>query len=212
MDRRSGMGEHAEGVPLAAGEHHLRVRERSAATSDLRARHHDGAAVADAGFLFLDERHRLLCRRRLRSEQCGCQVLQRDPLGTVDNGRGQILVAQTNDPLRELPAERLRPLAAGRRAPLLEPGADRKGRTPMPAAMPAVANVDSRRKRRRSLRELRMVMIQHRLARRVETLRTVLPWISTAGSVSSSRQVDSIIATHPTALRVEVVFTLGAEL
>ena len=130
-DRGARMREHAEGVPLAAGVHHLRVRERGAALGDLRARHHDGAAVPDAGFLFRDERHRLFRGRHLRPEQCGRQVLQREPLGAINDGRGQILVAQTNDPFRELPAERLRRLGARRRrARLLRPRGDRYGPQP----------------------------------------------------------------------------------
>ena len=59
-DARAGVGEHAEGVPLAAGHRHLRVGEGGAALRHLGAVHHDGGAVAHAGFFLGDELHRLL--------------------------------------------------------------------------------------------------------------------------------------------------------
>jgi hypothetical protein len=58
-DARAGVGEHAEGVPLAAGKRHLRVGERGAALRHPRAVHHDGGARVHAGLFFDDELHGL---------------------------------------------------------------------------------------------------------------------------------------------------------
>ena len=53
------------------------------------------AAIPDAGFFFSDERDRLLCRRRVCDPSSADErVLQREALGTVDDVRGKILVAQ----------------------------------------------------------------------------------------------------------------------
>src|SRR5262249_62393925 len=64
-------------------------------------------AASDAGFFGRDERHGLLSCRQLRTDKRRCEVLQRQALHAIDDRCGEILVAQTSDPLRELSAERL---------------------------------------------------------------------------------------------------------
>src|SRR5206468_4705481 len=68
--------------------------------------HHDRGAVPHTRFVLGDELHRLLAARRQEAEEHGRQPVQREPLGAVDHLGGKILVAETYDPLRELPAER----------------------------------------------------------------------------------------------------------
>ena len=106
-DRRPGMREHPEGVPLAARQHHFRVREGGASPGHPASVHQDGGAASHALFFAGDERHRLLARGQLRSDERRREVLERQSLDAIDNRGGKILVAQTDDPLRELAAERL---------------------------------------------------------------------------------------------------------
>ena len=44
--------------------------------------------------------------RRPRAEEHRREAVERDALGAIDHGGREIFVAQTDDPLRELPAER----------------------------------------------------------------------------------------------------------
>ena len=59
-DARAGVGEHAEGVQLAASHRHLRVGEGSTALRHLGAVHHDAGTVAHPSFFRSDELHGLL--------------------------------------------------------------------------------------------------------------------------------------------------------
>ena len=142
--------EHAEGVPLPARQHHLRVGERRAAPGDLGPRHQDGGAARHAGLLAGHEPHGLLTGGHLGPEERGREVLERQALGAVHHGRRQILEAQPHHPLRELPAER-RWRHGSCRARLLRQRCRRADGWPRIApAIPAAASADSRRKRRRS--------------------------------------------------------------
>ena len=105
-DAGARMRQHAEGVPLAAGHRHLRVGERGATLRHPGAAHHDGGAVAHAGFFFRDELHGLPAARCLGAEEDRGEAMERHPLGAIDHRGRQILMAQTHDPLRKLPAER----------------------------------------------------------------------------------------------------------
>ena len=59
-DARAGVGEHAEGVQLAASHRHLRVGKGGTALRHLRAVHHDAGAVAYPSFFGSDELYGLL--------------------------------------------------------------------------------------------------------------------------------------------------------
>ena len=99
------MGEHAEGVVLAACERLLRVRERRAAFRHEGAVHHDRRALAHAGLFVGDHLHGLLARPVLRADQHGREALQRHPFGAIDHFGRKLFVAQACDPFRELPAD-----------------------------------------------------------------------------------------------------------
>src|SRR5207237_3542942 len=71
-----------------------------------RAVHHDGGAVLHPGFLLAHELPRLAAARRQRAEQHRREAVERDALGAVDHVGREIVVAESNDPLRKLPAER----------------------------------------------------------------------------------------------------------
>ena len=62
-DAGAGVGEHAEGVQLAASHRHLRVGKGGTALRHRGAVHHDGGAVAHTRFFFGDELHGLLAAR-----------------------------------------------------------------------------------------------------------------------------------------------------
>ncbi len=81
-DAGARMRQHAERVPLAAREHHLRVGERRAALRHPRPVHQDGGALLDAGLFLGDELH------------------------GIDHRRREIVVAETSNPLRELSTQR----------------------------------------------------------------------------------------------------------
>ena len=104
-DGGAGVGEHAEGVPLPARQHHLGVGKGGTALGHLGPGHHDGGAASHAGLFIGDELHRLLACRQLRTEERGREVLERESLGAIDHRRGEIFIAQTHDPLRELSAQ-----------------------------------------------------------------------------------------------------------
>jgi len=99
------MREHAERVPLASGEHHFGVGEGRAALGRLCASDHDGPAVFDAAFFVRHETDRLLPCRHLGADERRRQVLQRESLRAVHDGRWQVLVAQSHHPVGELTAQ-----------------------------------------------------------------------------------------------------------
>ncbi len=105
-DARAGMGQHAKGVPLAAGHRHLGVRERGTASRHPGAVHHDGGATLHAGLFVADQLHRLAPARRQRAEQHRREPVECDALGAIDHRGRKIVKAKPDDPLRELPAER----------------------------------------------------------------------------------------------------------
>src|SRR5215510_7969671 len=85
---------------------HLGVGERSTAPRHPRAVHHDGCAVLYAGFFVADQLHRLAAPRSQRAEEHGRQAVERQPLGAIDHFGRQIVIAEPDNPLRELTAER----------------------------------------------------------------------------------------------------------
>jgi hypothetical protein len=104
-DRRAGMREHAERVPLPARESHFRIGERGAALGHLRAVHHDGDPVTNAAFFVDDHLHGLLAGFRLRADQHGSEGVKRHPFRAVDDFRRKVFETQCRDPLGELSAE-----------------------------------------------------------------------------------------------------------
>jgi hypothetical protein len=116
-DRGAWVREHAERIPLSAGQHHFGVGKGGTASGHPGPLHHDGGAAPDAGLFVGHEFHRLLAGRQLRSEERGGDVLERQSLGAIDDRWWKILMTQAGDPLRELPAERRsgRTSALGRR-------------------------------------------------------------------------------------------------
>ncbi len=100
------MGQHAERVPLAAGEDHLGVDEGGAGLGQLRAVDEHARDAAAARLFLLHQRQRLLARRHVVRDEGGGERLQRHPLGAVDHGRRQIFIGEPGDKGGELAAQR----------------------------------------------------------------------------------------------------------
>jgi hypothetical protein len=98
------MREHAKRVPLAAGEHHLRVDEGRTTLCKFGAFHEHGRRTATAGLLLLHQRQRLLARFHVDREQRGDQRLQRAALGAVQHFRRQVFIFEIGDEFAELTA------------------------------------------------------------------------------------------------------------
>ena len=69
QDRDAGVGEHAERVPLAAGEDHLRIDEGGAALGEFAAVAEHGCDAAAAGLFLLHQREGLPARRHVVRDQ-----------------------------------------------------------------------------------------------------------------------------------------------
>ena len=104
-DARTRVGQHAEGIPFSARQHHLCVRESRASLSRLFADDQHRRAVAHAAFFFCDEFHGLLTTGQLRAQERGSDGVKSESFCTIDHVRRQILITQTNGPSRQLPAE-----------------------------------------------------------------------------------------------------------
>ena len=107
-DARAGMQEHAERVPLAAGQDQLGVGEDRAGSGGRRAIHQEGGAARHTRLFPGDELDGLPARGQLRAEERRREGLKRQPLGAVDHLRRQVLVAQAGHPPRKLAADRRR--------------------------------------------------------------------------------------------------------
>jgi len=84
-DGDGGVGEHAERVPLAAREYHLRVDEGRAGLGEPGAAAQHGGNARTTLLLFLHQRQGLpACRHGVR-DQCGGEGLQDDALRAVDH-------------------------------------------------------------------------------------------------------------------------------
>ena len=104
-DRGARMGQHAERVPLAAGEDHLGVDEGGAGLGEPGAvAQHRGDPRA-ALFLVLHQGERLPAGRHVVRDQRGGQRLERDALGAVDHRWRQIVVAKVGDERGEVAAQ-----------------------------------------------------------------------------------------------------------
>ena len=98
------MGQHAEGVPLAAGKNHLGIDESG---SGFRkpcavAQHRSGPAAAR--LFFLHQRQRLTAGRHVAADKCRGERLERYALGAVDHLGRQVLVAQPRNKAGEFTA------------------------------------------------------------------------------------------------------------
>ena len=96
-----------EGVPLSARQHQFRIRKGGASPGHPGSVHQNRGAASHAHFFAGHQRHRLPARRQLETHKRRREVLERQSLDAIDNRGGEILIAQTGDPLRELAAERL---------------------------------------------------------------------------------------------------------
>ncbi len=106
QDRRAGMGQHAKGVPLAAGKDRLGIDKGGAGLAELGAVAQHRRRPAAAGFLFLHQGQCLVgCRHPVR-HQGRSERLQGDALGPVDHRRRQILVFEIGDEGGKFPAQR----------------------------------------------------------------------------------------------------------
>ena len=104
--RGAGMGQHAKGVPLAAGEDDLGVDEGGAGLGQLGAAAQHGPGPAAARLLLLHQRQGLAARRHRMRDERRPQRLQGDALGPVNDRRRQVLVAEIGDEGGELAAQR----------------------------------------------------------------------------------------------------------
>jgi hypothetical protein len=100
------MGQHAEGVPLAAGEDRLGVDEGSPCFGQLLTVAHHGRGAAAIRLFFPHQRQRLPTGGHVMRDQRRAQRLQRDTLGAVDDLQRQFLISEVGDERRELPAQR----------------------------------------------------------------------------------------------------------
>ena len=105
QDRDPRMGQHAERVPLAAGEDHFGVDERGAGLGELGAVAQHGRDPAAARLLVLHQRQGLPAGRHVVRDQRRGQRLQRHALGAVRHRRRQVFVAQVGDEPGEIAAE-----------------------------------------------------------------------------------------------------------
>jgi len=100
------MGQHAEGVPLAAGKDRLRIDKSSPSLGQPAAIAEHGRRPAAARLLLLHQRKRLAAGRRVVRHQGRAKRLQGHTLGAVDDLRRQIRVCQLGDKPGEFPAQR----------------------------------------------------------------------------------------------------------
>ena len=106
QDRDAGMGQHAESVPLAAGEDHLGVDEGGPGLGQLRAVAQHRRGPAAARLFLLHQTQSLAARRHVARDQRRTQRLQGDALGAVDDLGRQVLVPEVGDKSGELSAQR----------------------------------------------------------------------------------------------------------
>ena len=106
QDRRAGVGQHAEGVPLAAGKDRLGIDKGGPGLAELGAAAQHRRRTAAAGFLFLHQRQCLPARRHPVRHQRRGERLQGYPLGAVDHRRRQIIIFEVGDKGGKFPAQR----------------------------------------------------------------------------------------------------------
>ena len=99
------MGQHAERVPLAAGEDHLRIDKGGPGLGEFAAVAQHGRGPAAAGLFLLHQRQRLPARRHVVRDQRRGQRLQRDALGAVHDRRRQVVILEVGDKRGEFPAQ-----------------------------------------------------------------------------------------------------------
>jgi hypothetical protein len=103
--RDAGMGQHAEGVPLAAGEDRLGVDEGGAGLGEPCALAQHGGRAAAGRLLFLHHRQGVAARLHAAAEQGRGQRLQGDALGAIDHLGRQLVVIEPGDEGGEFPAQ-----------------------------------------------------------------------------------------------------------
>ena len=106
QDRGAGVGQHAEGVPFAAGENRLRVDKGGTRLGQLGAVAQHRRGPAAARFFLQHQRQGLFARGHVVGDQCRGQCLQRDAFGAVDDRRRQVQVFEAGDKPGKLAAQR----------------------------------------------------------------------------------------------------------
>ena len=156
-DRRAGMREHAEGVPLSARQHHFRVGKPAPPLVTLRAGHQDRGAVRTPASSSVTNVDRLLARRRTATRGAPTRGSAASGPWRDRRQRREDLRSAAARPTARTAAERLR---AGRRscAPLLQGGRRPPRLLPVTPASPIVASAESRRNWRRSRLGSRVAM------------------------------------------------------
>ncbi len=106
QDRGAGMGQHAERVPLAAGEDRLGIDKGGPGLGQFRAMAQHGRRPAAARLFLPHQSKRLPARRHVVRHERRRQRLQRHTLGPIDHRRRQLFVGQIGDEGGEFTAQR----------------------------------------------------------------------------------------------------------
>jgi hypothetical protein len=105
-DRDARMGQHAEGVPFAAGENRLGIDESGPGLGEPRAAAQHRRRTAPACLLLLHQRERLSAGRRVAGDQRRAQRLQGHALRPIHHFRREVFEFEVCDECSELPTER----------------------------------------------------------------------------------------------------------
>ena len=100
------MGQHAEGVPFAAGEDHLGIDEGGTRLGQAVAVAQHSGSAASARLLLLHQRQRLAAGQHVSADQRRGKRFESDALSPINHIERQVLIAQTGDKGGELAAQR----------------------------------------------------------------------------------------------------------